>query len=100
MSKKRKFTAEEREKLAEEIVASWDINMMERLGPFPKPRNLSENTRQKLINYNILIEQAVFWASRQTYLEVLKSFLLKGNWRRKFLFGILLIRNLKYVESE
>jgi hypothetical protein len=45
--------------------------------PPAKRRDLSKNTLQKLRNYNILVEVSVGWASRQAYLELLKSFLSK-----------------------
>ena len=88
MSKKKKLTAEEREQMGQEIVTSLkyykdnDIDILEELlgpsiGPSKKPRNLSKNTLQKLRKYNILVEASVFWASRQAYLELLKSFLSK-----------------------
>jgi hypothetical protein len=38
MSKKRKFTAEEREKLSEKIVASWDINIMGNTWPISETK--------------------------------------------------------------
>ena len=47
------------------------------IGPSKKPRNLSKNIIQKLLKYHMLVEASVFWASRQTYLELLKSFLSK-----------------------
>lgn len=84
MSKKKKLTAEEREQIAQEITASFnyyndnDIDILEELlGPSKKPRDRSKNLSQKLINYNIVVEQGLFWVSRQAYLELLKSFLLK-----------------------
>lgn len=79
MLKSRKFTPEEREELVNEMLSSWESNddILEELGPFKKPRDRSKNLIQKLTNYNIVVERAVRWASRQTYLELLKSFLAK-----------------------
>lgn len=76
MSKK-KLTAEEREKIAEEIVNS-DDNILERLMDGPKKkRDRSKNNLQKLINYNIIVESGIFWQSRQAYLNLLKDFSAK-----------------------
>lgn len=88
MSKKKKLTAEEREQMGQEIISSLsyykdnDIDILEELlgpsiGPSKKPRDLSKNTLQKLQEYHILVEASVFWASRQAYFELLKSFLSK-----------------------
>ena len=75
----KKLTAEERNKLAKEIVASseLDSDILEQLGLFKKPRDRSKNLSQKLRKYHIVVEQSVFWVSRQAYLELLKSFLEK-----------------------
>jgi len=81
MSKK-ELTAEEREKLGQEIVEglnSYDDNdiLKELVGASKKPRDLSKTTGQKLTKYHILVEEIVAWSSRQTFLELLKNFLSK-----------------------
>ena len=75
----KKFTAEEREEFAKEIVSSWESNsdILEELGPSKKPRKSSKTPVEKLINYNWIVGDSVFWQSRQTYLELLQSFLSK-----------------------
>lgn len=77
MSKKKKLTFKEREKLAQELIAAdldFDLNI---LGPSKKPRKSLKPAIEKLKNYNLIVEDSVFWASRQAYLDVLQSFLLK-----------------------
>ena len=77
MSKKKKFTAKELEKLAQELIAAdldFDLNI---LGPSKKPRKSLKPPIEKVKNYNLIVEASVFWASRQAYLEVVQSFLSK-----------------------
>jgi len=71
----KKFTAKEREKLAQELIAAnLDLDI---LGPSKKPRKSLKTPIEKLKNYNLIVGDSVFWASRQAYLEVVKSFLSK-----------------------
>ena len=74
MSKKKKLTLKEREKLAQELIAA-DLDLDLILGPSKKPRKSLKTPIEKLENYNLIVEDSVFWASRQAYLEVVKSFL-------------------------
>ena len=73
----KKFNAKEREKLAQElIVADLDFDL-DILGPSKNPRKSCKTPIEKLKNYNLIVEDSVFWASRQAYLEVVQSFLSK-----------------------
>ena len=77
MSKKKKLTLKEREKVAQELIAAdldFDLNI---LGPSKKPRKSLKPAIEKLKKYKSLVGHSVFWASRQAYLEVLQSFLSK-----------------------
>ena len=77
-SKRRKLTPEERQEIAEEMskyTFEESIDFLERLGPSKKPRN--DNPVKKLSNYHILVGASVFWESREAYLDLLQSFLLK-----------------------
>ena len=76
MSKKKKLTLKEREKLAQELIAA-DLDLDLILGPSKKPRKSLKTPIEKLENYNLIVGDSVFWASRQAYLDVLQSFLLK-----------------------
>jgi len=73
----KKFIAEELEKLAQEVIAAnvdYDLDI---LGPSKKPRKSLKTPIEKLTSYNLIVGDSVFWASRQAYLEVIKSFLSK-----------------------
>ena len=73
----KKFNAKEPEKLAQELIAAdldFDLNI---LGPSKNPRKSFKTPIEKVKNYNLIIESSLFWASRQTYLEVVQSFLSK-----------------------
>ena len=73
----KKFDAKEREKLFQELIAA-DINL-DILGPSknPNPRKSLKTPIEKLKNYHLIVESSVFWASRQSYLEMVQSFLSK-----------------------
>ena len=71
----KKLNAEEREKLAQELIAS-DLNL-DILGPSKDQRKSSKTPIEKLESYNLIVKNSVFWASRHDYLEMLQSFLLK-----------------------
>ena len=78
MSKRlKKLTSEEREKLAQELIAADLDNALDMLGPSKKPRKSLKLPIEKLKNYYLIVEGSVFWASRQLYLEVVQSFLSK-----------------------
>jgi hypothetical protein len=73
----KKFTAKEREKLAQELIAAdldFDLAI---LGPSKEPRKSLKTPIEKINNYNLLVSDSVFWASRQAYLEMVQSFLSK-----------------------
>jgi hypothetical protein len=73
----KKLTAEEREKLAQKLIATdldFDLDI---LGPSKEPRKSLKTPLEKLQNYNSIVGDSVFWASRQAYLEVVQSFLSK-----------------------
>jgi len=75
----KKLTAEEREKLAQEIiagVADLDSNLSI-LGPSKKPRKSLKTHIERLINCQIVVADSIFWASCHAYLELLQSFLSK-----------------------
>ena len=73
----KKFTAKEREKLAQELIAA-DLDLsLEILGPSKKRRKSLKPPIEKLTNYKCIVGDSVFWASRQAYLEVVQSFLSK-----------------------
>ena len=73
MSKKSTF--EERKKLVEAIIKSdFDLNC---LNPIKKPIESLKPLSERLESYHLIIEDSVFWASRETYLKLLQSFLLK-----------------------
>ena len=74
----KKFTAKEREKLAQKLIAAnFDLDLDILLGPSKKPRKSLKTPIEKLKNYKLIVGDSVFWASRQAYLEVVKSFLSK-----------------------
>lgn len=63
--------------MAQELIAAdldFDLNI---LGPSKKPRKSLKTPIEKLKNYKLIVGHSVFWASRQAYLDVLQSFLLK-----------------------
>lgn len=73
----KKLTAEEREKLAQKLIAAdldFDLNI---LGPSKKPRKSLKAPIEKVTNYQRVVGDSVFWTSRQAYLELLQSFLSK-----------------------
>lgn len=73
----KKFNAKEREKLAQELIAAdldFDLDI---LGPSKNSRKSFKTPIEKLKNYNLIVGDSVFWASRQAYLEVVQSFLSK-----------------------
>lgn len=75
----KKWTAKELEKLAQELIATeLDLNL-DILGPSKKPRKRKslKTPIKKVINYQIVVGDSVFWASRQAYLEMLQSSLSK-----------------------
>lgn len=73
----KKFNAKELEKLAQELIAAdLDFNF-DILGPSKKPRKSFKTPIEKLKNYNLIVGDSVFWASRQAYLELVQSFLSK-----------------------
>ena len=73
----KKFNKEEREKLAQELIRG-DLNIsFDSLGPAKKSRKLLKTPLEKIKNYHLIIEASVFWASREAYLELIKSFLSK-----------------------
>jgi hypothetical protein len=69
----KKLTAKEREKLGQELIAA-DLDF-DLLGPSKKQRKSLKTPLEKLSNYNLIVEDSVFWASRQVYLKVVQSFL-------------------------
>ena len=71
----KKFTAKEREKLAQKLIAA-DLDL-DILGPSKKPRKSLKTPIEKVKNYSLIVGDSVFWASRQAYLEVIQSFLSK-----------------------
>lgn len=76
MSKK-KFTAEERQKLAKKVIAAdidFNLNI---LGPSKKRKKSLKTSLEKVTNYSLIVGNSVFWASRQAYLELLQNFLSK-----------------------
>jgi hypothetical protein len=81
LKKSKKFTAKEREKLAQEVIAAERDHPLDLdfdiLGPSKKPRKSLKTPIEKLKNYELIVGDSVFWASRQAYLEVVQSFLSK-----------------------
>ena len=73
----KKFTFEELKKMAQEIIAIDDIDLDILLGPSKKPKKSLKTPLEKLKSYNLIVENSVFWASRQGYLELVQSFLSK-----------------------
>lgn len=73
----KKLTPEEREKLAQKLISAdldFDLNI---LGPSKKLRKSLKAPIEKVTNYQRVVGDSVFWASRQAYLELLQSFLSK-----------------------
>lgn len=75
----RKLTAKEREEFVQELIAAdpdFDLNI---LGPTKEKefRKSLKTPIEKVKNYNFIVSDSVFWASRQAYLEVIQSFLSK-----------------------
>ena len=75
----KKLTAKELEEFAQELIATeLDLNLdLDILGPSKKPRKSLKTPIEKVTNYQIVVGNSVFWASRQAYLEVVQSFLSK-----------------------
>ena len=71
----KKLTFEEREKLAQELI-STDFSL-DLLVPTKKPIKSLKTPIEKVKSYHFIIEDSVFWASRQAYLDLLQSFLSK-----------------------
>ena len=96
----RKFTAKEREQLVQELIAAdldFDLNI---LGPSTKPRKSLKPFIEKLKNYNLIVEESVFWASRQAYLEVVQSFLSKKIDRETLTSKFFQLRNQDMMSSD
>jgi len=92
------FTPEERDKLAQELIESnIDLNS---LGPFKKPRKSLKTPLEKLKNYNVIVEDSVFWASRQYYLELLQNFLSKKIDGEIFTFKFFELRTQNIINKE
>lgn len=78
MSKRRKMTFEERQKLAQELIAAdLDDYNLDILGPSTKRRKSLKTPGEKLTNYHIFVDDSVFWGSRQAFLKLIQSFLCK-----------------------
>ena len=95
----RKFTAKEREQLVQELIAAdldFDLNI---LGPSTKPRKSLKPSIEKLKNYNLIVEESVFWASRQAYLEVVQGFLSKKIDRETLTSKLFQLRNQDMMSS-
>ena len=84
------FTPEERDKLAKEIIES-DIDL-DSLIPFKTPRKSLKTPLEKLTSYKVIVEDSVFWASRQYYLELLQNFLSKKIDGESFAFKFFELR--------
>lgn len=76
-NKSRKLTAEERKKLAQELLKLEASDLDSLLGPAKKPQKSLKTPIEKLRRYKCIVEASVFWASRQAYLEIVQSFLSK-----------------------
>ena len=95
----RKLTAKEREQLVQELIAAdldFDLNI---LGPSTKPRKSLKPSIEKLKNYNLIVEESVFWASRQAYLEVVQGFLSKKIDRETLTSKLFQLRNQDMMSS-
>lgn len=76
MSKK-KLTAKELDKLAQELMAADLDSALDILGPAKEPRKSLKTPIEKLKSYNSIVGDSVFWSSRQAYLKLIQSFLSK-----------------------
>ncbi len=76
--RKKRKERKEREKVAQELqellAADPDFDL-DFLGPSKKQRKSLKTPIEKLKNYNLIVGDSVFWASRQVYLKVVQSFL-------------------------
>jgi hypothetical protein len=72
----KKLTAKEEEDLVRELTTG-DWNLDDLLGPSKKRSKSVKTPIEKLKSYHLIVEASVFWASRQDYLKVIQSFLLK-----------------------
>ena len=94
----RKFTAEERNMFAQELIADdFDFDI---LGPSKKPRKSLKTPIEKLKNYNYIVDDSVFWASRQAYLEVIQSFLSKKIDGETLTFKFFQLRNQDMIRTD
>ena len=78
----KRMTPEEEEKFIQKLTANdfdgdYDKYLENVLGPSKKRRKSLKTPIEKVRNYNSIVEDSVFWASRQVYLEMLQSFLLR-----------------------
>lgn len=73
----KKLNDEEKEKLIQELTKSNLDLGLDILGPTKEVRKSLKTPIEKLMSYTLLVESSVFWASRQAYLEMVRSFLLK-----------------------
>lgn len=91
----KKLTREESAKIANDIclgVGPTMDDLLDNVDPAKKPRDLSKNSVQKLRNYNVIIQRVVRWNHRETYLKLLKSFLLKQIDGETFCFEFFTLR--------
>ena len=74
----KKLTDEERrEELVQELIAADLDFALNSLGPSEKPRKSLKTPIEKVTNYQEVVGDSVFWASRKDYLELSQSFLAK-----------------------
>ena len=73
----KELNAKEREELAQKVIAADLDSTFDSLGTFKNPRKSLKTPIEKLKSYHLIVEDSVFWASRQAYLEIVQSFLSK-----------------------
>ena len=104
MSKKKKLTVQEREKLAQEMIemtaADIDRTLGNLLNPSKKPRESFKTPTEKLSKYHLIVEDLTFWASRQAYLKLIKSFLSKKIDAETFIYKFSGLRIEDMINSD
>jgi hypothetical protein len=73
----KKLTDKEREKFAQKVIEAASSDLDSLLGPPKKSRKSLKTPIEKLNSYDSIINDSFCWASRQSYLEIVQSFLLK-----------------------
>ena len=93
----KKLSKEEQEEAVKKILESSFTP--EDIEPIEEPEDQSEDLYQKLLNYKIVIEEIVVWASREAYSKLVRSFLAEEMDGVTFRFEFLALRTQNMSEN-